>query len=62
MVIHGFGVPHSHLIILPQHHETDITSGRFAYIEEGKIEFTDKHIAMVPREELNRQARLIAGD
>lgn len=62
IVVHGFGVPHAHLIIVPQHHTTDITSGRFARITEGKIEFTDKHIAMVPREELNRQARLIARD
>ena len=32
MVVHGFGVPHAHLITIAQHHEDDITSGRFAYL------------------------------
>jgi histidine triad (HIT) family protein len=62
LVIHGFGVSHSHLIVVPQHDTTDITSGRFARIREGKIEFTQEHIPVVPREELDRQARLLAGD
>src|SRR5690349_22067971 len=30
MVVHGYGVPHAHLVIVPQHHEDDITSGRIA--------------------------------
>jgi histidine triad (HIT) family protein len=39
MVVHGFGVPHAHLIMIAQHHEDDITSGRFAYLKEGRIIF-----------------------
>jgi histidine triad (HIT) family protein len=27
-VVHGFGVPHAHLIVVPQHEESDIVSGR----------------------------------
>jgi histidine triad (HIT) family protein len=25
LVVHGYGVPHAHMVIVPQHHEDDIT-------------------------------------
>ena len=56
MVIHGFGVSHAHLILLPQHDITDITSGRFAKIEDGKIVYDHKQIAMFDREVLDEHA------
>ena len=37
LVVHGFGVPHAHLIVVPQHEETDIISGRFIRLDGGRI-------------------------
>ena len=59
LVVHGFGVPHAHLMIVPQHRSDDITSGRFARIEDGKIVFSLKNIPMVKRELLDEQAKLL---
>ena len=53
----GFGVPHAHLIIVPQHHMNDITSEHYATIKNGKILFTDKHIPIVNRSELDKIAK-----
>jgi histidine triad (HIT) family protein len=60
MVVHGFGVPHAHLILVPQHRPDDITSGRFASIEDGRITFGNTHIPVVERSLLDEQARLLA--
>ena len=59
LVVHGYGVPHAHVIIVPQHQEDDITSGRMADIENGRIIFTIKKLPVVPREELAQMAQLI---
>lgn len=59
LVVHGYGVPHAHMIILPQHHEDDITSARMADIENGRVIFTHKKLPVVSREELDRMAQLI---
>lgn len=44
LVIHGYGVPHAHVIIVPQYHEDDITSGRMANVENGRVVFTIKNL------------------
>jgi histidine triad (HIT) family protein len=59
LVVHGYGVPHAHMIVVPQQHEDDITTGRMAKIENGKIIFTIKNLPIAPREELNKIAELI---
>ena len=56
MVIHGFGVPHAHLILLPQQDTTDITSGRFSKIEDGEIVFDHKQLQRLDREVLDEHA------
>jgi histidine triad (HIT) family protein len=56
MVVHGFGVPHAHLILVPQHNTDDITSGRFAILDGGKIIFDHRQIKVADRSELDRQA------
>src|SRR5439155_14973143 len=33
LVVHGYGVPHAHLIVVAQHGPLDITSAKFAYLE-----------------------------
>lgn len=59
-VVHGYGVPHAHLVVVPQHGQNDITSKKFAYIEDGKIKFGINQIQTTPRSELNRLAKLLA--
>ena len=59
LVVHGYGVPHAHVVIVPQHHEDDITSARMADIENGVVVFKVEKLAVVPREELDRMAQLI---
>jgi histidine triad (HIT) family protein len=56
MVVHGFGVAHAHLIVIPQHRTDDITSARFAVIEEGELAFSVKSIAVVDPIVLDLQA------
>ena len=59
-VVHGFGVAHAHLVVVPLHRSEDITSAKFARIEGGAITFGLSHIPMTPREELDRMAKLVA--
>ncbi len=60
LVVHGYGVPHAHLIVVPQHGPDDITSGRMAYLEGGQIKFGVGHLKEPAREELDRLARLLS--
>ncbi len=60
LVVHGFGVPHAHLLVVPQHEPTDITSGRHIRLEEGRIAFGTRHLE-VPQEELDAMAASLAG-
>lgn len=60
MVVHGFGVPHAHLLIIPQHHPTDITSGRFATVEGGGVRFDVAQVPLAARAVLDEHARLLA--
>lgn len=60
MVIHGFGVHHAHLIVLPMDHPTDITSARHSYLEDGEVKFGPEVVEEVPREELDDMAELLS--
>lgn len=60
LVVHGYGVPHAHLVVVPQHAPDDITSGRMAYLEDGQIKFGVGHLKEPTREELDRLARLLS--
>ncbi len=59
LLVHGYGVPHAHMIICPQHDKDDITSGRMAVIENDKVVFNAENLPVVPRNELNRVAGVI---
>jgi len=61
LVVHGFGVPHAHLIVVPQHEEHDIVSGRHVMVDGGTVRFGVSHLPTPERAELDRQAALIAG-
>jgi histidine triad (HIT) family protein len=58
-VVAGYSVPHAHLLVLPSHHAHDITCALFAVHKAGDIVFTDEHIPLAPREELDRMASLL---
>jgi histidine triad (HIT) family protein len=59
LVVHGYGVPHAHMIVVPQEQADDITTGRMAKIENGNVIFTMENLPVAPREELNRLAQLL---
>ena len=60
MVVHGYGVHHAHLLIVPQHASDDITSGRFGRVEGGKIIFDQRNIPLTSRTLLDEQAGLLS--
>ena len=60
-LIHGYGVAHAHLIVVPQHHPHDLTSARFATIRDGEIVFALDHLPLPTRAELDERAAEIRG-
>ena len=60
MVVHGFGVPHAHLILVPQHGPHHLTSDRFPSIREGRIVFSESSIPVAQRTLLDEHARRLA--
>ena len=59
-VVHGFGVAHAHLIVLPIHDATDITSARHARQDEnGQLVFDLQNVPAVPRQNLDVMADLL---
>ena len=60
MVVHGYGVAHAHLVIVPQHDPNDITSGRVAEVKEEKVVFRHSRLSAVDRTVLNEQAGKLA--
>ncbi len=61
-VVHGFGVAHAHLVVVPLHRSDDITSAKFARIEDGRVTFGLSHLPRAKREELDQLAKLLAAD
>ncbi|MDB4950573.1 MAG: hit [Gemmatimonadetes bacterium] len=61
MVVHGFGVAHAHLILVPQHATDDITSARLASIRDGRVVFGIASLPFADAAELDEHARLLAG-
>ena len=59
-VVHGYGVPHAHYLIVPQNHPNDITSRKFVHVIDGELEFAHQHLPLIPREELDRMAAELA--
>jgi histidine triad (HIT) family protein len=59
-VVHGYGVPHAHLLIVPQNDPNDITSRRFIRVVDGEIQFSEQYLAVISREELDRMAAALA--
>ena len=59
LMVHGYGVAHAHMIIVPQIKHDDITTGRMATIEHGEIVFRKAMLPVATREELDNMATLL---
>jgi histidine triad (HIT) family protein len=59
MLVHGFGVPHAALMLVPQYGPDDLTCGRLARIENGQIIFKND-AAPVDRKTLDAQAAMLS--
>jgi histidine triad (HIT) family protein len=60
LVVHGFGVAHAHLVVVPLHESNDIISIKHLYVEDGQIKSSVRHLPEPAREELDRLARLLS--
>ena len=60
-VVHGYGVSHAHMIVVPQKDTDDITSGTMAEVRDGKVIFSSHNLLFPTREELDRIAQLLKG-
>jgi|SRR6266550_7747644 len=60
LVVHGYGVPHAHLVVVPLHDSSDIVSAKHAYIEGGEVKYSEKLLPEVPRAELDRLAQILS--
>jgi histidine triad (HIT) family protein len=60
-IIHGFGVPHAHLIVLPLEHPWDITAAQFSYVDNGEVKFRWENVPVAAREDLDRIAEALRG-
>ncbi len=59
-VVHGYGVPHAHLVVVPLHDSSDIVSAKHAFIEDGQVKYSEELVPEAPREELDRLAQLLS--
>jgi histidine triad (HIT) family protein len=59
-LVHGYGVAHAHLIIVPQQGPHHLTSDRFARIVDGRVVFDMNGIPVADRAALDEHARLLA--
>lgn len=60
LVVHGYGVPHAHLVVVPLHDSSDIVSGKYAYVENGQVKFSEELVPEAPRSELDRLAKVLS--
>lgn len=59
-LVHGYGVAHAHLIIVPQQGPHHLTSDRFARIVNGDVVFDLSRVPVAKRDTLDSHARVLA--
>jgi histidine triad (HIT) family protein len=59
-LVHGYGVAHAHLILVPQHGAHHLTSDRFARVHAGRVVFDLSRVPLAERATLDTQARTLA--
>jgi histidine triad (HIT) family protein len=60
MLVHGFGVSHAHLILVPQMGPHHLTSDQFASIRDGRVVFSEGNTPVAERAVLDDHARRLA--
>jgi histidine triad (HIT) family protein len=58
--VHGYGVAHAHLIVVPQQGPHHLTSDRFARVVDGRVVFDMSRVPAASRATLDAHARLLA--
>lgn len=58
-IVHGFSINHAHIIVVPQYDKDDITSSRWAKVENGSVVFDETNIQLPTRDELDAMAKKI---
>jgi histidine triad (HIT) family protein len=58
-LVHGYGIAHAHLIIVPQQGPHHLTSDRFACIVDGQVVFDLSRVPVADRQMLDAHARLL---
>ena len=53
MIVHGFGVAHAHIVVVPLEHPWDITAAQYSSIEKGQVMFRWETVPIAPREDLD---------
>lgn len=59
-LVHGYGVAHAHLTIVPQQGPHHLTSERFARVVDGRVAFNMSAIPVADRATLDEHARRLA--
>ena len=52
-VVHGFGVPHAHLNIVPQYDPSDIISAKHVVVEGNSFRISEENLTSPSRDELD---------
>jgi hypothetical protein len=58
--VHGYGVAHAHMVIIPQQGPHHVTSDRLTHVVKGQVAFDLSRIPIADRETLDAHARLLA--
>jgi histidine triad (HIT) family protein len=59
-VVHGYGIPHAHFLVVPQNDPNDITSRQFIELVDGEIRFTTRNLPLIARDDLDNMAAELA--
>jgi histidine triad (HIT) family protein len=59
-LVHGYGVAHAHLIVVPQQGPHHLTSDRFAHVVDGRVVFDLRAVPVANRATLDEHARLLS--
>jgi len=58
-VVHGFGVAHAHMVVIPLHERDDITSAKYMTVKENKIELDFNKVPFRNKKELDKIAEIL---
>ena len=56
LIVHGFGVAHAHIVVVPLEHPWDITAAQFAVLQEGRLTFRWDAVPRADRSDLDAVA------